>query len=165
MPYLNKSTLFIIILLGLLASGIKILQPQQLTVAPAAVFKTLKGETIAMTDLKGKPVLITFWATDCSSCLQEIPDLIALHQQYSPLGLTIIAVAMPYDPPNHVLELSTAKQLPYAIALDPTAQHTQAFGNVQFTPTSFLIDRDGKVAMQHTGRFKLAEVQALLDNL
>jgi len=130
--------------------------------APAAVFKTINGDSINLSALQGKPVLITFWASDCASCLLEIPDLIDLHQEFNPQGLTIIAVAMYYDPPNHVLETVNSRQLPYAVALDPMAEHAQAFGNVQFTPTSFLIDKQGLIVMQKIGRFDLAAVQVQL---
>jgi peroxiredoxin len=163
MSIINKSTTGFLFLAGLLALGTWFLLPQQLKAAPDAVFKTISGETISLAALHGKPVLVTFWATDCGSCLQEIPDLIALHRQYSPEGLTIIAVAMSYDPPNRVLEMTNEKQLPYAVALDPIAEHALAFGNVQFTPTSFLLDRQGGVVMQKTGRFDLAEVREMLD--
>lgn len=142
----------------LLAICVWYFRPETLNVAPNVVFKTLHGDSIALADLKGKPVLVTFWATDCENCLKEIPDLIKLHQQ----GLTIIAVNMYYDPPDHVLEVSTAKELPYAVAIDPYADQAEAFGNVQFTPTTFLFDATGKVLMQKIGRFELAAVQRLL---
>ena len=132
--------------------------------APNAVFKTIKGQTLALAELKGKPVLVTFWASDCPSCLEEIPDLIALHQKFSGQGLTIIAVAMDYDPPNQVVELSNARQLPYAVALDPSAELAQAFGNIRFTPTSFLIDKNGMVVAEKIGKFDLAELQEWLNN-
>ena len=148
---------------SLLAIIIWYWQTQRPLPAPDVMFKTIKGETIALTALKGKPVLVTFWATDCPSCLEEIPHLISLHQQFGPRGLVIIAVAMYYDPPNHVQEMATAKQLPYAVALDPTADHAKAFGNVQFTPTSFLIDRNGMIVMQKIGGFDLPALQERLN--
>ncbi|MGZ5000744.1 MAG: TlpA disulfide reductase family protein [Methylomonas sp.] len=140
-------------------------QTQTVSHAPDAVFKTIKGETISLTELKGKPVLVTFWATDCPGCIEEIPHLIALHQQFASSGLTIIAVAMPYDPPNQVLATANAKQLPYAVALDPNSDHTKAFGSVQLTPTSFLIDRNGVIVMQKIGIFDLSTMQKQLNRM
>jgi peroxiredoxin len=149
----------------LLMLGLWLTQPQKLATAPNAVFKTISGDSIALADLKGKPVLITFWASDCTACIAETTDLISLHNQFKTSGLTIIAVAMYYDPPNRVLELSQTRQLPYSIALDPAAEQAMAFGNIQFTPTSFLIDRTGTVVMQKTGRFDVTSVQELLKSL
>jgi peroxiredoxin len=129
------------------------------SIAPAVVFKTITGDTIALSDLKGKPVLVTFWASDCRSCMQEIPDFIHLHQQFKSQDLTIIAVAMSYDPPNQVLNVVQEKQIPYKIALDPQGELGKAFGNVQFTPSLFLIDKFGKLVLQKTGLVALSELQ------
>ena len=125
-------------------------------------FTTIEGQTLSLHALRGKPVLVTFWASDCHVCLEEIPDLIKLHQQQS---LTIIAVAMPYDPPHRVMAIATDMQLPYAIALDPGAEISNAFGDVKFTPNSFLIDPQGRVIMQKTGRLDMSVLQAHLLNM
>lgn len=158
-----KSIIFMVFVL--LAVGVWYRQGQTPVPAPNAVFKTIKGETLALAELKGKPVLVTFWATDCPACIEEIPQLIALHSQFARQGLTIIAVAMFYDPPNHVLAMAESKQLPYAVALDPNAEHAQAFGNVQFTPATFLIDSNGQVVLQKIGVLDFAELQTLLANI
>lgn len=133
--------------------------------APDIAFKTINGEEIALNALRGKPVLVTFWATDCPGCIEEIPHLIELHRQFHAQGLTIIAVAMHYDPPHHVIAMSEAKQLPYTVVLDLNATHAQAFGNVRLTPTSFLIDQQGKIVAQKTGLFDLADMRQRLQRL
>jgi thiol-disulfide isomerase/thioredoxin len=128
-------------------------------VAPETSFSTLTGQKITLSELRGKPVMVTFWATDCASCIKEIPHLMALYQQYHEKGLEIIAVAMAYDPPNHVLELSKSLQLPYHVALDMQAENAHAFGDVSLTPTTFLIAPDGSVVLQKTGLLDLNEVK------
>jgi peroxiredoxin len=133
--------------------------------APNAAFTTLKGERLAINELKGKPVLITFWATDCPSCIEEIPDFIALYQQFNKNGLQIIAVAMPYDPPSRVQTLARERQLPYAVALDLDGSLVRAFGDVQLTPTTFLIDRRGVIVMHKVGTVDLVSLKALLAQL
>lgn len=133
--------------------------------APNAIFTTLKGERLAIAELKGKPILITFWATDCPSCIEEIPDLIALHQQFNGNGLQIIAVAMPYDPPSRVQAFVKERQLPYAVALDIDSSLIRAFGDVQLTPTTLLIDRQGVIIMHKIGAFDLMFLKALLTQL
>ncbi|WP_446810031.1 TlpA disulfide reductase family protein [Methylomonas sp. 2BW1-5-20] len=133
--------------------------------APNAVFTTLKGERLAINELKGKPVLITFWATDCPSCIEEIPGFIALYQQFNKNGLEIIAVAMPYDPPSRVQTLARDRQLPYAVALDIDGSLVRAFGDVQLTPTTFLIDRQGVIVMHKVGTFDLESLKVLLAQL
>ena len=150
---------------GIIALGIGYSNTQTKVAAPEVSFKTIKGETISLAELKGQPILVTFWATDCPSCIEEIPHLISLHQQYHAQGLIIIAVAMDYDPPNHVLDISNVRQLPYKVALDPLAENAQAFGNVQFTPTSFLIDKTGMIVMHTVGKFDLPALQERLSKL
>ena len=127
--------------------------------APDAIFSTITGKKIALQYLYGKPVIVTFWATDCASCIKEIPHLIELYQQYHPKGLEIIAVAMSYDPPNHVIDMTKALQIPYHVALDMQAENAHAFGDISLTPTTFLIAPDGTIALQKTGLFDLNEMK------
>jgi thiol-disulfide isomerase/thioredoxin len=132
-------------------------------VAPETTFSSITGQKIILSELRGKPVLITFWATSCASCLKEIPHLIELYHNYhAQQGLEIIAVAMAYDPPNHVLELSKVLQLPYPVALDMQSDNAHAFGDVSLTPTSFLIAPNGTIALQKTGLLDIDELTTQL---
>jgi peroxiredoxin len=119
--------------------------------APDIRFPLLDGRELALSSLIGRPVLVTFWASTCIECRKEMPDLVALYEELSPSGFEIIAVAMPYDPPNRVLETSVKMELPYAVALDIDGAAVQAFGNVGVTPSSFLIAPDGSIVLSHTG--------------
>jgi len=94
---------------------------------------------------------VTFWATDCPGCIKEIPHLIELYEDYHARGLELIAVAMYYDPPSHVVAMSEARQLPYPVVLDLKASYARAFGQVALTPTTFLVAPDGRIALQYTG--------------
>ena len=133
-------------------------------IAPETTFSTITGKKIVLSELRGKPVIVTFWATDCASCIQEIPHLVELYQQYHDKGLEIIAVAMAYDPPNHVIDMSKARQLPYNVALDMQSENAHAFGDVSLTPTTFLIAPNGQIALQKTGLFDLTEIKTQLSN-
>jgi len=135
------------------------------TKAPDVTFTTITGKKIALKDLRGKPVIITFWATDCRGCIKEIPHLIDLYTQYHKQGLEIIAVAMYYDPPNHVVILTEDRQLPYNVALDLQAEHAHAFGDVQLIPSTFLISPDGLITLKKTGAFDPAEMKTHIETL
>ncbi|MDD5267738.1 MAG: TlpA disulfide reductase family protein [Methylococcales bacterium] len=130
--------------------------------APDVTFTTITGKKIVLKKLRGKPVIVTFWATDCPGCIKEIPDLIDLYRQYHKQGLEIIAVAMYYDPPNHVIALTENLKLPYHVALDLAAEHARAFGDVQLIPRTFLINPDGSFALKKTGAFDPAEIKTYL---
>ncbi len=127
-------------------------------------FTTITGATIKLSALLGKPVIVTFWATDCPSCIAEIPHWRALYQRYHPQGLEIIAIAMYYDPPSHVVSMTQAQQLPYPVVLDLHGQHAHAFGDVQLTPSTFLIAPDGSISFSQIGKLDFADLESRVDN-
>lgn len=132
--------------------------------APNETFTTITGKKINLHSLQGKPVLVTFWATDCANCVKEIPDFVELYQHYQEKGLEIIAVTMYYDPPNHVVAMTAAKQIPYPVALDLKNQHARAFGHVELTPSTFLISPAGNIVMKTTGLLDIHDIKQRLDN-
>ncbi len=136
------------------------LSPEGLKRAPDIALRTIDGNEINLAELRGRPVLVTFWATSCPGCVKEIPHLIELHQEFGPRGLQLVAVAMSYDPPDHVLAMRDARQIPYPIALDIKGEAARAFGDVRLTPTSFLIAPDGRIVRQKIGEMEMADVRA-----
>jgi peroxiredoxin len=123
--------------------------------APDITVVTTSGERIALAGMRGNPLLVTFWATTCPSCMKEMPHLIDLYHELSPRGLKVIGIAMYYDPPNRVLAMQESRSIPYIIALDIDAHAARAFGDVELTPTTFLIAPDGRVVYQKTGRMDM----------
>lgn len=131
--------------------------------APPVTFVSLKGERIAMADLRGKVVLIEFWATDCSTCVKEMPQLVATYDKYRAQGFETIAVAMKHDPPNYVIAYTEKNGLPFKVALDPVGELARAFGDVKFTPTTFVIDKRGAVVARIRGERDFAKLHALVE--
>ncbi|MFP5419534.1 MAG: peroxiredoxin family protein [Gammaproteobacteria bacterium] len=131
--------------------------------APAATFTTLEGQSIALADLRGKVVLVNFWATSCPGCIKEMPGMIETYKTYKDRGFEIVAVAMSYDPPNYVASFVKTRQLPFPVALDVNGEHARAFGNVQLTPTTFIIGKDGRILEQKLGELDFTRLTALLD--
>ena len=134
------------------------------TVAPNVTFTTIAGKKISMADLKGKVVLINFWATDCPGCIKEMPELINIYNTYKTKGFEIISVAMPYDPPAQVLNYTTQKSLPFPVMHDGFGDVTKAFGGVNLTPTAFVFDKQGKRLQRTIGELNFAELRQLLNN-
>jgi len=131
--------------------------------APASTFTTLEGKTLTLDELRGKVVLVNFWATSCPGCIKEMPGMVEAYKQYQDRGFEIIAVAMSYDPPNYVKSFVQTRQLPFPVALDVNGEHARAFGNVQLTPTSFIIGKDGSIIEQKLGDLDFAKLKTLLD--
>lgn len=119
--------------------------------APDVAFNTLQGQSFRTADLRGKVVLVNFWATSCVTCVKKMPMITESFTTYGPQGYEVVAVAMQYDPPNYVVHFTETRQLPFTVTLDPMGQIAQAFGDVRLTPTSFLIDRDGRVVKRYLG--------------
>ena len=141
------------------------LSPAGSRAAPDLKLTTLDNQPLTLQELRGKPVLVTFWATSCTGCVKEIPHLIELHNKLANRGLTIIGITMAYDPPNHVTELVRKRQLPYTIAMDIDGSASRAFGDIKLTPTSFLIAPDGRIVFQKIGELDMASLTARIETL
>ncbi|MBL8252383.1 MAG: TlpA family protein disulfide reductase, partial [Candidatus Competibacter sp.] len=114
---------------------------------------------LTLEQLRGKPVLVTFWATTCPSCTEEIPHLVELYRELHPKGLEIIGVAMAYDPPDQVRAMVEQRQIPYPIVLDTQEHIARAFDDVRLTPTSVLISPEGRIAHYRLGLLDMPKLR------
>lgn len=161
-----KGLLFAVIAVSLVAGfAVMRLAPDEPARVPDLTVTTLQGQPFRIPPQQEKPLLVNFWATSCRSCLEEITRLIELHRELNPNGFEIIGIAMPYDPPNRVIAVSQAKQIPYPIALDIRGEAARAFGDIRLTPSSFLIAPDGRVIHHQTGALQLSKLRALLADM
>lgn len=135
----------------------------QRSAAPQVNFATLSGETLATADLRGKVLLVSFWATSCVACVKEMPRMVETYKKFAPRGYEMIAVAMSYDHPNQVAEFAQRHALPFKVAVDGSGDIARGFGNVRVTPTAFLIDRQGGVVKQYLGEPDWGEFHALVE--
>ncbi len=126
----------------------------------ALTLTTVNGEKITLPDHRG-PVLLNFWATGCPACLEEIPELERLYRKYRSKGLRIVAVAMPYDPPNRVMAFVKRRRLPYPVALDPSGRISATF-QVRLIPTWILLGPDAQILWRHIGIPDTARLETLL---
>jgi peroxiredoxin len=131
--------------------------------SPDVAVTTLDGASLKLATLRGRPVLVTFWATTCPGCVAEMPHLVQLYRQFNPRGLGIVAIAMSYDPPKQVREMVRRRKLPYTVALDAEGAAAKAFGDVQLTPTTFLVAPDGRIVQQTLGELDMAKLRARID--
>lgn len=146
-------SVFALILLG--SVGYLWLTPSGIQQAPDLSLQLIDGKKLKLSSLKGKPVLITFWATSCPGCIKEMPHLIELYNELHPKGLEIIGIAMPYDRPDYVMEMVKRQKVPYRIAFDLKGEAVRAFGKVSLTPTTFLIDDKGQIVKKKIGVIKI----------
>ncbi len=130
---------------------------------PDATFTTIHGERVPTASLRGKVVLVNFWATDCDICVKEMPRLVQTYAKYRGRGLEAVAVAMPYDPPSHVIAYAQREALPFRVAIDPYGETAKSFGDVRLTPTTFVLDREGRVLKRYVGEPDFAELERVID--
>ncbi|RJG04494.1 peroxiredoxin family protein [Noviherbaspirillum sedimenti] len=131
--------------------------------APDVTFVDLQGNKLSTQDLRGKVVMVNFWATSCTTCVKEMPQMVDTYKKYKDRGLEFVAVAMSYDPPNYVLNFAETRQLPFKVALDTQGQLAKSFGDVQLTPTTFVIDKQGYIVKRYLGEPDWDGLHALLE--
>ena len=133
--------------------------------APVVSYTLLDGRTASTESLKGKVVLVNFWATSCVTCVKEMPQIVATYNKFKDRGFDTVAVAMSYDPPAYVSKFAQTRQLPFSVAIDNTGQIAQRFGDIQLTPTTFLIDQQGRIVKRYVGEPDFAALHALVEDL
>jgi peroxiredoxin len=132
-------------------------------VAPEVTFLSIKGEKIAPENLRGKVVMVNFWATSCTTCVAEMPQMVDTYNKFKAQGLEFVAVAMSYDPPNYVMNYAETRQLPFKVALDVDGSAAKAYGDVAMTPTTFVIGKDGKILKRYLGAPDFPALHKLLE--
>jgi peroxiredoxin len=132
-------------------------------VAPQLTFLSIKGEKITPESLQGKVVMVNFWATSCTTCVAEMPQMVDTYNKFKAQGMEFVAVAMSYDPPNYVMNYAETRQLPFKVALDTDGSAAKAYGNVAMTPTTFVIGKDGKILKRYLGAPDFPALHKLLD--
>ena len=131
--------------------------------APDVTFTSLSGEKFSMQSLRGKVVMVNFWATSCVTCVKEMPDMVQTYNKYKDKGLDFIAVAMSYDPPNYVLNYAQTRSLPFRVALDTQGDVAKSFEDVKLTPTTYVIDKQGRIIKRYVGEPDFAALHQLLE--
>ena len=133
--------------------------------APSVSYTLLDGSKASTEAMKGKVFLVNFWATSCTTCVAEMPQIVATHEKFRARGFETLAVAMSYDPPAYVARFAESRRLPFGVAIDNTGVIARSFGDVQMTPTTFLIDRQGRVVKRYLGAPDFAALHTLIGEL
>ena len=150
---------------ALLAIGAAVYVGTSSAAAPQSTFVLLDGSSKSTGDLKGHVTLVNFWATSCVTCVAEMPKIIATYDKYQAKGYETLAVAMSYDPPSYVVNYAQTRKLPFKVAIDNTGAVAQAWGDVQLTPTTYLVNKRGEIVKRYVGEPNFAELHQLIEKL
>jgi thiol-disulfide isomerase/thioredoxin len=120
------------------------------SVAPDFDLQTLDGKDIKLSDLRGKAVLLNFWATYCGPCKVEMPWFVELQKEYGPQGFQIIGVAMDDASTEDIAKFAKDMGVNYPILLGKESVG-ESYGGVSVLPTTFFVDRDGKLVAREFG--------------
>jgi thiol-disulfide isomerase/thioredoxin len=117
--------------------------------APEIKLNTLDGKPLTLASLRGKVVLLNFWATWCGPCRAEIPDLIALQEKYKD-RLQIVGLTVDEDDAAVIKQAAAKAHINYPVAMSTTEVRVK-YGGIAALPTSFVLDTQGRVVQKHEG--------------
>lgn len=162
---MKKALIGVVVAAALVAGGAAVYLSTGTAAAPESTFVLLDGSKKTTADLKGKVTLVNFWATSCTTCVAEMPHIVETHDKYKSRGYETLAVAMSYDPPSYVVNYAQTRKLPFSVAIDNTGAVAKAWGDVQITPTTFIVNKRGEIVKRYVGQPDFAELHQLIERL
>lgn len=126
--------------------------------APDFELSSLDGRKVRLSDFRGKAVVLNFWATWCPPCKVEMPWFVDMQNQYGKDGLVVVGVAMDDTEPSKIAEFAHEMGVNYPVLLG-TDKVSDDYGNVQYLPTTFFIDRDGVIVDKSAGLFERKDIE------
>lgn len=134
--------------------------------APDIDMKTLEGKPFELKSMRGKVVLLNFWATWCGPSQIEVPELLQLEREHRSEGFEVVAVCMDKAPLEKIRAFVRKWKVDYCVLPDRQGKVADTYGGFQALPLSYLLDRSGRIASMEIGLQDLAvrdvAIQALL---
>jgi len=149
---------------GLTSSPSATLTPPSGTEAVPWSGRTLDGTPLSAESLRGKVVLVDFWATWCPPCRKAIPDLVALQERFAARGLQVVGISLDEGASSKVASFARANNMNYPVMMGAESSWS-AFGRIEAIPTLFILNREGQVVGKHVGHVPLKQLEAEISAL
>jgi len=159
-----KRILSISIVLAVFLFTVCAAQPEKRQKAPNFSLQTQNGKVIELSKLKGKVVLVNFWATWCPPCRAEIPDFIEVYNTYKSKGFEIVGIALDEEGWSKVAPYIEEAKMNYLVVLG-SEKVIQQYGGIKAIPTTFIIDKKGYIAGSQVGLLSKELVEQKLKSL
>jgi len=134
------------------------------SVAPNFTLLNLAGNTVSLTDFKGKVVLLNFFATYCPPCRMEIPDFVKLQRELGPKGFVVIGISVDNDGEKILPSFVEKLGINYPVLL-ATTKVLKDYGNIYALPVTFILDRNHKIVKKFTGMVSEEEIRPIIVKL
>lgn len=132
--------------------------------APNFSLTTASGDTVELARLKGKVVLVNFWATWCGPCRKEIPGFLEVYKKYKSKGLEIVGISLDQKGFEVVTPFVKKNEISYPNVVDD-GKLAEAYGGIRAIPTSFLVGKDGNIVKKHVGMLRKQDLERLISGL
>lgn len=127
--------------------------------APDFALKTLSGEPVSLSSLRGKTVVLNFWATWCGPCKYEIPSFVKLQDKYRDQGVAFLGLSVD-DPPESLKPFAEKYGINYPLLVGLGREDVQdAYGPIYGVPITVMIDRQGRICKTHAGLASEAQLE------
>jgi peroxiredoxin len=137
---------------------------QSLSKAPNFSLKSQDGKNIELKKLRGKVVVVNFWATWCRPCKAEIPGFLDVYERYKARGLQIIGVSLDQDGWVPVKPFVAKFNITYPIVVGD-GKLAEMYGGVEGIPTTFIIDKKGNIVERHMGYLSRDQFEGMIKKL
>lgn len=159
-----KKTVALLVAVVCIGLAAVLLWPAQ-SQAPTFALTSLDGRRLSQDDFQGKVTLLNFWYPSCPGCVSEMPKIIQMARDYEGKpDFQVIGISLPYDPESSVRTYVERYRLPFVVAIDMDGSTGRSYG-VQAAPSTFLVDKQGRIHKSYVGEPEFGAVYREVDQL